>query len=73
MIRINVTADSLAFTYCQVPFVYHIAGHNEVRITHANGTLSKEGLEINASESNEIWNRTGVVRQVDVYLMPRLE
>ncbi len=71
IISINLTADSLAFTYCQVPFVYHIAEQNEVRITHASGTQTvTEGLEINSVESNEIWNRTGVVGQVDVYLAP---
>jgi hypothetical protein len=32
-----------------------------------------EGLEINAFESNEIFNRTGLIKQVDVYLKPGLE
>ncbi len=74
MTSINLTANTLAFTYCQVPFVYHIAEQNSVRITNANGILSEaKGLEINAFESNEIFNRTGLIKQVDVYLTPRLE
>ncbi len=74
MNRINLTADTLAFTFCQVPFVYHIAEQNSVRITNATGNLSEaEGLEINAFASNEIFNRTGLIKQVDIFLIPRLE
>jgi hypothetical protein len=72
-ITINLAADTLAFTFCQVPFVYHIAEQHSVSITTADGELSKaEGLKINAFESNEIFNRTGLIKQVDVYLTPRL-
>lgn len=71
---IALNRDSLAFTFCQVPFVYHLAKQNSVKITNANGdVLEAEGLEIKALASNEIFNRTGLVKQVDVYLMPRLE
>lgn len=72
--RIDLPANTLAFSFCQVPFVYHIAGKNSVRITNANGVFSEaEGLEMNALESNAIFNRTGLIKQVDVYLTPRLE
>ncbi|MBA4320885.1 MAG: hypothetical protein C0412_21045, partial [Flavobacterium sp.] len=71
---IALNRDSLAFTFCQVPFVYHLAKQNSVKITNENGdVLESEGLEIKALASNEIFNRTGLVKQVDVYLMPRLE
>ncbi len=72
-IRLDLPANSLAFTFCQVPFVYHIAEKNSVRITNDGGiVLELDGLEINAKESNEIFNRTGLIKQVDVYLTPRL-
>ena len=71
---IVLNKDTLAFTFCQVPFVYHLANQNSVKITNANGAiLETEGLEIKALASNEIFNRTGLVKQVDVYLMPRLK
>jgi hypothetical protein len=73
-IRLDLPVNSLAFTFCQVPFVYHIAEKNSVRITNTGGLLPEaEGLELNALESNEIFNRTGLIKQVDVYLTPRLE
>jgi len=72
-IRLNLPANSLAFTFCQVPFVYHIAEKNSVRITQVGSIVSElDVLEINALESNEIFNRTGLIKQVDVYLTPRL-
>ena len=70
----SLAADTLAFTFCQVPFVYHIDENNLIRITHADGTWAEtEGLEMNAFDSNEIFNRTALVKQVDVYLTPGLE
>jgi hypothetical protein len=74
IIRLNLPVNSLAFTFCQVPFVYHNAAKNSIVITNAEGILSgKDGLEMNVFESNEIFNRTGLIKQVDVYLTPRLE
>ena len=73
-IRIDLPVNTLAFTICQVPFVYHIAENNSVRITNANGILMEaEVFEINAFESKEIFDRTGLIRQVDVFLKPGLE
>jgi hypothetical protein len=72
-ISISLPAGTLAFTFCQVPFVYHLADQNLVKITKVDGTLSgAEELEINALYSDEIFNRTGAIKQVDVYLTPRL-
>ena len=73
-IRLNLPAGSLAFTFCQVPFVYHISDKNSVSITNNNNVISKiDELKINALESNEIFNRMGLIKQVDVYLTPRLD
>ena len=74
MERIQLAKDTLAFTFCQVPFVYHFAEKKSIQITNANGILREmEGLEMNVFESNEIFKRTGLIKQVDVYLTPGLE
>jgi len=71
---INLPADTLAFTFCQVPFVYHIAEQHSVRITHANDNQSEAGgLALTAAESQDIFNRAGLIKQVDVYLTPGME
>jgi hypothetical protein len=70
---IELPVGTLAFTFCQVPFVYHLAEQNLVNILTVDGAMQEaEGLEINAIHSNEIFNRTGAIKQVDVYLTPRL-
>jgi hypothetical protein len=70
---ISLQADNLAFTFCQVPFVYHISEKNKIIVTNTNGSSSEsEGLTINEYSSKEIFERTSSIKQVDVYLVPRL-
>ena len=70
---IALPAKSLAFTFCQVPFVYHIAPKNLIISTMQNGEIfENEELTIDATNSDAIFNRTGTVKQVDVFLKPRL-
>ena len=71
--EIALGINSLAFTFCQVPFIYHIADESLVTVTNENNVSTQlQGLTIDAATSNEIFNRTGLVKQVDVYLNPRL-
>jgi hypothetical protein len=71
--EIALGINSLAFTFCQVPFVYHVADENAVIVTNKNDASTPlQGSTIDAATSNEIFNRTGLVKQVDVYLNPRL-
>jgi hypothetical protein len=71
---IDLEVNSLAFTFCQVPFVYHLSDENSITITKTNGEILEfKGLEINALISNEIFNRTAIIKLVSVSLMPRLE
>jgi len=65
--------DSLAFTVCQVPVIYHISSGNSIRITNRDGNSEVDGLILNEVTSASIFNRTGYVRQLDVYLNPALE
>jgi len=70
---IDLQENSLVFTFCQTPIVYHVSEKNAVKITNTNGTVSEsEGLSINEIISKEIFERTNVIKQVDVYLTPRL-
>jgi hypothetical protein len=71
---IDLEVNSLAFTFCQVPFVYHLFDENLITITKTNGEILEfKGLEINALISNEIFNKTGIIKLVSVCLAPRLE
>jgi hypothetical protein len=70
---IPVGIDSLAFTICQVPVIYHISLRNNIRITTEEGNSEIEGLIIGEDVSTAIFNRNGYIRQLDVYLNPALE
>ena len=71
--KIHLGIDSLAFTICQVPVIYHISSRNFIRITTEEGNTETDGLTMNASTCNAIFSRNGYVRQLDVYLNPALK
>jgi hypothetical protein len=70
---IPIEIDSLAFTICQVPVIYHISSRNFIRITTEEGNSEMEGLTLNAATSSAIFERNGYIRQIDIYLSPALE
>jgi hypothetical protein len=72
-VTISLTENCLAFTFCQVPFIYHISQHDSLKVTNTDGAMKEtEGLKIDILSSNEIFDRAGRVKQVDVYLHPWL-
>ncbi|MBN1465562.1 hypothetical protein JXA02_07365 [candidate division KSB1 bacterium] len=63
----------LTFTICQVPVVYHRADSPRIELTFREGeTEHSDELQLNRETSAAIFNRTGAIRQVDVYLRPAL-
>jgi len=64
-----VAADSLAFTWCQVPFIYKLAGTAEpvICLMFENGKeTSIPGMALPVEESRDLFLRTGRIRQVVV-------
>ena len=70
---IPVGINSLAFTICQVPVVYHISSRKFIRITSEEGNSEIDGLILGEVVSSAIFNRNEHIRQLDVYLYPTLE
>ncbi|MCB0518474.1 MAG: hypothetical protein KDD27_06035 [Saprospiraceae bacterium] len=67
--QLPLKKGSLAFTYCQVPIVYHLAQENGLSIQHKNGTSSTfKILNMDGRTSREIFGRTGEVVQVNVQM-----
>jgi hypothetical protein len=63
--------NSLAFTYCQVPFVYQMVNGNEgsLIIQLINGHSEKyNSLNINEIFSQYIFNRSNIIRKVNVFI-----
>lgn len=67
---IELQSGCLAFTYCQVPFVYSLSAKaTEIRIeivTHSGGTDTRSGAELPAEIYKSISHRTGEIRRVNV-------
>ena len=68
-VTISLAENCLAFTFCQIPFIYHIAQQNSIKIRKSDELMIEiDGLKIDASISKEIFNRTGKLKQIDVYI-----
>ena len=64
---IELSINSLAFTYCQVPVIYEISDGNSVQIFKSNNTSEQlDTLIIDASTSEKIFKRTGEVTLLKV-------
>jgi hypothetical protein len=66
---LNLEPGTLVFTTCQVPVVAHQFGPQRIEITRADGSIkSVETLDLDAETSAAVFERTGAVRRLDVFL-----
>jgi len=67
--HLDLEPGSFAFTFCQVPVVVHRTGAPSIRIVRKAGAVDfLKGLSLDAVISEAIFQRTGVVRRLDVCL-----
>ncbi len=65
---IKLNADSLGFTYCQVPIIYRLADQDNLKVIFSDGkSLEFDGLSIDTNTSRKIFQRTGEVQKVEVF------
>jgi len=66
---IIIPTNSLAFTYCQVPIIYHISDKDCLEIILKDETSFKIGaLTIDHKTSDKIFKRTGDIVQINAYV-----
>jgi len=66
---ITVNQNQLCFTYCQVPIIYTVAQEQKVIVTYNSGDEKVlNELALNEEISNELFNRTNNVKQIEVFL-----
>ncbi len=65
---LELEPGSLAFTFCQVPVVYHLGGPPaQITVTRSDGSVGAfEGSTLDAATSREVFERTGAVARIDV-------
>jgi len=65
----SLSEGTLAFTYCQLLVIYHLAKLDQIVLTLADGTATTlTGLVLDGKTSALIFNRTGQITKMDVYL-----
>ncbi len=69
---IQVPANSLAFTFCQVPIVYLAADQNSIRVRHTNGTETNVvGTQLGEDLSQTLFRRTGEIQSIEFHFTSR--
>lgn len=68
--HIELPINSLAFTYCQVPIVYHLDIKQQVEVIYNNDNRKTfVELELNKEISQQIFQRIGQVKVLHVYFL----
>lgn len=69
--ELDMPAGSLCFTYCQVPVRYQIDGSERLVVEHTQSASREQtSLQLDAALSQAIFNRTGEVQSITVFLAP---
>lgn len=70
---ISLLENTLAFTVCQVPVIYNLSDINKIEIlTTDNQLVQLDGLTLDEAYSKLLFSRSGKVKQITVFLTPRL-
>ncbi len=64
---LHLENNSLAFTYCQVPVIYHLGEEDKIEL-HLNdqSIVTMNELKINQKLSDEIFKRTGKISKIKI-------
>lgn len=67
--ELRLEAGTIAFTHCQVPVVLHPEGGPRIELHGGDGTIHDiQGLSLDAATSASIFQRTGKVLRLEVFL-----
>jgi hypothetical protein len=65
--RIELSPSSLAFTYCQVPIIYHLGEEEKIHLHFEDGTKTTiNELKIDRRWSAQLFERTGKITRIEV-------
>ena len=68
--ELSISKNSLCFTYCQVPVIYHLGNAERITVVHVNQKQETYNtLSLNHEISQEIFNRTGKIEKLVVELI----
>ncbi len=66
----TLNKNTLAFSVCQVPVIYHLSKTDEIKITFLNGDCKiSSGNEIDSINSKKIFERNNEIEKIDVFVV----
>ena len=69
----NLNKNTLAFSICQVPVIYHLSKSEEIEITFVNGDSKRiNGNEIDEINSKKIFERNNEIEKIDVFVVKNI-
>jgi hypothetical protein len=70
---VELPSNTLAFTYCQVPVVYHLSPVTRTIVVHEGPCIREvPGATLDREISSSIFRRAGRFARIDVFTMPGL-
>jgi hypothetical protein len=70
---IEITPGHLCFTFCQIPIVYCISDESRIEVEKKNDLLYKSHtLQLDRETSAHVFNRTGEITKMSVYISKSL-
>jgi hypothetical protein len=63
---LSLEADTLGYTYCQVPIVLKRSGAPRLQITKASGVTNLQGAVMTLEDSRAVFERTGEILKIEV-------
>ncbi len=69
-LRLDLAPGTLAFTYCQVPVIYHLSDARRIVLTVDGAAIEIAGDALDAAWSTAVFERTGAIARIDVYTAP---
>jgi hypothetical protein len=67
--RLQLNENSLGFTFCQVPIIYFISDQNKIEVEFYTKKAEQiEGLHLPKDISQDVFNRSGKVKIIHVYI-----
>ena len=71
--KLELGPGTLAFSYCGVSVVYHLAEQARIELRMGDGsTVQQPGSALTSGQSAEVFERTGSVRRIDVWTQAEL-
>ena len=69
----NLNKNTLAFSICQVPVIYHLSKSEQIEITFVNGDSKRiSGNEIDEINSKKIFERNNEIEKIDVFVVKNI-